>query len=239
MDLLKKVIISIPFFSDEQFKADVQKLIDLGYGINYIEVRFDYWKGDLLDLQIQNVAQYLRSNHMNMIFTYKQQNQEKEEYISIIQRLITHKPDYIDLDVDIIASILSELAESAIQNDVAIVYSYHNGGKTPSLVTISDLCEFFIQMLPKFSSNANHMLKMVFMATERGNITDVMDFCKRYGGQGFKLISFCMGELGKLSRIQSIFNGCAYTYAYIGNPTAPGQFHISEMYNYLHDKPIS
>ena len=163
MDLLKKVIISIPFISEDQLKTDVQNLIDLGYGVDHIEIRFDYWKDELLDDLIEEVVRFLHSKNMKMIFTYKLQQEQDNEYISILHRLISHKPDYIDLDLNILASTLTELAENAIQNEVAIVYSYHNWEKTPSLETISDLCEFLIQMLPQFSSNTRHILKMVFI----------------------------------------------------------------------------
>ena len=239
MDLLKKIIISIPFYSEEQFKRDVQTLIDQGYGVNLIEVRFDYWEGDLSDELIKEIIQYLRSNQMKMIFTYKVQREYTQDHISVLQRLIYHKPEYVDLDVNIIASVLTELGQYAIQNDVSLVYSYHNTEYTPSLDTISDLCEFFIQMLPNFSSNAKHILKMVFMATKQEDLLVINEFCKRYADQGFNLISFCMGELGKPSRIQSIINGCPFTYAHIGNPTAPGQFHITEIDKYSLNNPLS
>jgi 3-dehydroquinate dehydratase-1 len=235
MNWSKKIIISIPFSSEEQFKSDVQNLIDLRMGIDHVEVRFDYWKEKLEDNQINEVAHYLRSNQMKMIFTYKLQKEQDNEYITILHRLISYKPDYIDLDTNIIASRLTELADYAIQNGVAIVYSYHNLEETPSIHFISDLCEFFIQMLPKFTSNADNILKMVFLANHPQDESTVINFCKQYANQGFNLVCFCLGEAGKKSRIQSLENGSAFTYVYIGKPTAPGQIHISEMKQYLLD----
>jgi len=230
MNLFEKIIISIPFVSEAQFKADIQRLRDLFPKIEYVEVRFDYYNGDLSDSIIEDVVRTLRSNRLKMIFTSKMLHEIDDLYISSLNRLISHKPDYIDLDLNIIASTLTELAEYAIQNNVAIVYSYHNEEKTPSLGTISDLCEFFIQMLPKFTSNRDNILKMVFMAVDPDDVAIVIEFGKCFGDQGINLISFCMGELGKTSRIQSIINGCSFTYAHIGNPTAPGQLHVTEIH---------
>lgn len=239
MDLMKKIIISVPFISADQFKSDVQKLIDLDCETNFIEVRFDYWEGELSDDLIHNVIHYLHSKQFKMIFTYTLQGEQTPSYISLLQRLISHKPDYIDLDTNIMASTLTVLAELAMKNDVAILYSYHNRKNTPPLVIISELCEFLIQLLPIFFSNSKHILKMVFMARSPKDAETILKFCTKYGDQGFNLISFCMGELGANTRIQSIINGCTYTYAYIGKPTALGQLHITEMKKYLLDNPLS
>jgi 3-dehydroquinate dehydratase type I len=229
MDIYKKIIVSIPFITKSQLKTEMHNLCVSFPKIRYVEIRFDYHKGDFSDNLIEQVAQILRSYRLKFIFTHKMRQELDENYVSSLKRLISHKPDYIDLDIDIVASTLTRLAENAIKNKVAIVYSYHNKEETPSLDTISEMCEFFIQMLPKFTSNTDHILKMVFMATKSDDVDTILEFAKKYGSQGINLISFCMGELGKPSRIKSIENGCAFIYAHIGIPTAPGQLHVSEI----------
>lgn len=237
MNLLENVIVSIPFYSEDQFDSDIQKLVEIDYGISLIEIRFDFYQNPIQNNLIEWITEYLRSLHFKMIFTY--QTDDPNTCIPLLRALISHKPDYIDLDVNIFASTLTELAEQATQNDVAIVFSYHNWEETPSLNIISDLCEFFIQMLPRFTSNTNHILKMVFMASNDRDESTIIEFCKMYSARGFRLISFCMGERGKNSRIQSIVDGCTFTYAYIGKPTAPGQLHVSEIAQYKQGNPRS
>ena len=84
-------------------------------------------------------------------------------------------------------------------------------------------------MLPKFISRKGHILNMVFTAQNNNDIETILKFCDENGDQGFPLISFCMGEIGKPTRKQSITRGAAYTYAYIRKPTAHGQVHISDI----------
>ena len=43
------------------------------------------------------------------------------------------------------------------------------------------------------------------------------------------LISFCMGEIGKHSRILCLYLGSPFTYVSLGKPIAPGQFSLDEV----------
>ncbi len=131
MDTSKKIIVSIPFFSEKQFKLDLQELITLNTGISLIEVRFDYWEAELSNELIQIVVQYLRSYQMKMIFTYKVQREYTQDHTSILHRLISHKPDYIDLDTNIIASKLTELAQNANENNVSYYIFISQFGNHP------------------------------------------------------------------------------------------------------------
>jgi 3-dehydroquinate dehydratase-1 len=240
MDLLRKIIVSIPFRSKKQFENDMQSLIALDYPIQMIEVRWDYFS-EFITVDIASwVIALIHSFEKKVIFTYENKKKSSEKgHILIIKNLIANKPDYIDLDVNFIASLLTDLVELAISNDISIIYSYHNWEETPPIQIINDMFEFFIQMLPKISYRTNNILKMIFTAKDSRDVKTVLQFGRQNCAQGIPLITFCMGELGKASRIESILIGCAYTYAYIGEPTAPGQLHISEIHKHLHDNPIS
>ena len=229
MEFMKQIIPSIPFSSKVQIQADVQELLNYGYPIHLVEIRLDYYNANLSRDLLLWVKNLIQSNEMKILFTYKNKNLSHDAYYSLIQQLIKTKPDYIDLDVDIIASTLTNLAELALKNNVLIVYSYHNTKDTPSLPIISDMYEFFIQMLPKFISRKGNILKMIFTANKMTDNDTVLQFCARCGNLGIPLVSFCMGDLGKRSRIQCIRNGAAYTFVYIKKPTARGQIHINEI----------
>ncbi len=237
MELLKKVITSIPFISEKQFEDNLEELTSEYHRITSVEVRFDYYSGAITDNLIDRIKNLIESHNLQMVFTYFYDDLE-ENYFSIVQRLIKHKPHYIDLDSNIKQSVLAILAEIATQEQVPIIYSYHDWDSTPQIDTISDLCEYFIQLLPKFSWNEKNILKMVFMVKNKEDNTTLHHFYSKYA-QGVNLICFGMGELGKLTRIQSIRNGCVFTYGHISKPTAPGQLHISEIQNYVNKPPIS
>ncbi|MBN2156556.1 MAG: type I 3-dehydroquinate dehydratase [Candidatus Lokiarchaeota archaeon] len=236
MDLshfMKKVIISIPFYSKAQFYEELFNLRKLDLGISCIEIRFDFLREKLTRNLIADAKTNLRDNDFKMIFAYHSSMGDNPLLFQKLRSLIRCQPDYIDLNANIPLIPLTELADLAVKNHVSIIYSYHNWEETPSLDVISELCEYFLQLLPHFASDPQNILKMVFMAKTSDDQNTVLNFCKKYHDKGFKLISFCMGEDGKMSRIQSIKNGCNYTYAYIGEPTAPGQIHLSDIQKFL------
>jgi len=235
-----KVIISVPYHSEKQIIAETNQILQSWKEIKIIEIRFDYWIGDLVDDAVARIARYLRKSHLKSIFTYQSQPHDDEStLVPLYQRLIQYNPDYIDFDTNLQASVLDGLASLATQKRTNIIYSYHNWKETPPRESISSLYELFIQRLPYLSSNERNVLKLVFMATKTTDVNKILDFCRQYSHHGIKLISFCMGELGKVSRILSILNGCAFTYAHIGEATAPGQIHISEISIYLRNNPLS
>ncbi len=228
MELVNKIILSIPFYSKSQFQTDFQE-IDLNFPFKLIEIRWDYFHSKISGDLAKWVIKYVHSFNMKAIFTYRGSNTNFNEHHLLLNELISFKPDYIDLDVDIIASQLTELVDFSIKNDVMIVYSYHNDNETPPLPILSDMFEFFIQMLPGLTSREGNILKMVCTAKNTEDNETIIQFCDQFSNLGIDLISFCMGEMGKSTRIKSIQHGAVYTYAYIREPTAAGQIHFSDI----------
>ena len=100
-----------------------------------------------------------------------------------------------------------------------ILVSWHNFKQTP---TISVLKKKLLEM-KKFSNN----IKIVTMAK---SINDGSRILSLYNNsKNVKLITFSMGNFGKMSRLLCLFLGSPYTYVSLGKPIAPGQFSLDEV----------
>jgi len=69
---------------------------------------------------------------------------------------------------------------------------------------------------------------MVFFARKMKDNQSLFTLCKEITQKGINISTFCMGVRGMLSRVFCVNHGSAYTYASIGEKTAPGQVSISE-----------
>ena len=77
--------------------------------------------------------------------------------------------------------------------------------------------------MSKFSSN----VKIVSTAKSTEDSIRMLELYSKKGKNN--LISFAMGDPGKISRILCLDLGSPYTYASLGKAIAPGQFSVDEV----------
>ena len=77
--------------------------------------------------------------------------------------------------------------------------------------------------MSRFSS----YLKVVTTAKKIDDSTRMLELYAKKGEN--TLISFAMGDLGRISRILCLYLGSPYTYVSLGKAVAPGQFSIGEI----------
>ena len=75
------------------------------------------------------------------------------------------------------------------------------------------------------------MVKMVTFAHSREDNLNVLGLIPYATERGQKIIAFCMGERGKMSRVMAPWMGAAWTYASLSTDrvSAPGQITVREM----------
>jgi 3-dehydroquinate dehydratase-1 len=100
-----------------------------------------------------------------------------------------------------------------------LLVSWHDFKKTPKSSELKNK----IKQMSKFSSN----VKIVSTAKSTYDSTRMLELYNSKGKNN--LISFAMGDLGKISRILCLYLGSPYTYASLGKAVAPGQFSIDEV----------
>jgi len=208
---------------------------------NLIELRYDY----IDDVQqiTQDFVNELLANvqpKIPVIFTFRahkeggQMKVDEKMRFEILKTLILSQPNYLDIEMNTEKRILGELINLANQNDVNLIFSYHNFDKTPSYEIVSDQIKNFLGRLREEYGLDSQIiekiiLKMIFTAQTFEDNLVPLKLCRVITKKKMKIISFCMGNLGILSRILSVLNGSFLTYGSIVGETAPGQINIKSI----------
>lgn len=154
----------------------------------------------------------------------------EEQRIDLLRQAINAGADYIDIE----ASTRKDLLQSVLsaKGKTRVILSYHDFTRTPQrLESIYEtMCE-----IPA------DVVKIITYAMDINDNLAVFDLLKRAGKDGKKLISFCMGEKGEISRILSPLLGGFLTFGSLetGKESAPGQILASVLKNvYRVHRPI-
>ncbi|MFC1768135.1 shikimate dehydrogenase [Nanoarchaeota archaeon] len=126
---------------------------------------------------------------------------------------VKYGADYIDVEY-------SSFRIPPVNGKTKIILSYHN------LSNCNDLERMFDEMKDKAD-----IIKIVGNANSLSDNLTTFKILKRAQEEKIKLISFCMGEYGEISRILCLKEGSFLTYAKEGDASAPGQIDLSIMRN--------
>ena len=105
-----------------------------------------------------------------------------------------------------------------------VISSYHNYDSTPSPSEIVD----------RLSKMKGDIIKGAFAINSFADLKNIFDASKRIEK---KHVLLGMGELGTVTRIRQDILKNQFTFAYVGEPTAPGQLSLEEM-SYLGEDPM-
>lgn len=126
------------------------------------------------------------------------------------------RPYLVDVEYDTIRR-SRKLALDLEGAEKLISWHYFEG--TPPLGVLSRKVELMARYSP--------YVKLVTTAKRAG---DAARLAALYGmAGGTKLIAFCMGDLGRISRLISLYLGAPYTYVSLGRSIAPGQYSLDEI----------
>jgi 3-dehydroquinate dehydratase type I len=186
-----------------------------------IELRADY-------LKRVNLAPLLENRQKPLIVTNRRKEEggqykgEERKRLSVLKEAIDLGADYIDVELATERSLLQRLVRN--KGGTQIILSFHDFQRTPSLKELQRLCGQMIQL------GADVVKIVPFARTWEDNLSilSLISFAKE---RGQKIVAFCMGEKGKLSRVFSPFLGAAWTYASLNRSraSAPGQLTVGEM----------
>ncbi len=145
----------------------------------------------------------------------------EEERISVLQKAVEYGADWIDLEDDVHDDHL-EWFQTA---DVRILISHHDFGKTPERVTLQRL----VENMAKKGANAVKIATLAQCPEDNLKILDLITFGKKK--LAVDVIAFCMGPLGRWSRLACVLLGSPWTYAQLTGQTsaAPGQLTVEEL----------
>ena len=186
-----------------------------------IELRADYLKRVKLSLLLENRRKPFIVTNRRKEEGGKYKGEERKR-LTVLQEAIDLGADYIDVELASERSSLQGLIRN--KKGTQVILSFHDFRRTPSLKELQSL---FGQMV---RSGADVIKIVSFARSWEDNLTilSLIPFAK---ARRRKIVAFCMGEKGKVSRLFSPFLGAAWTYASLSRvkASAPGQLTVREM----------
>ena len=212
--------ICIPIVEKTTEKA-LRSIKQVNRWADIIELRVDYLRGVKLPL-------FLENRKKPFIVTNRRKDEggqykgEERKRLGVLQEALDLGADYIDVEFSVERSFLQRLLRD--RRGAQVILSFHDFRGTPS---IKELQRLFGQMIQLGAD----VIKIVSFARSWEDNLSVLSLIPLAKERRQKIVAFCMGEKGKISRIFSPFFGAAWTYASIDRArvSASGQMTVREL----------
>jgi len=187
---------------------------------DYAEVRFDFLKIE----QIPEAIEIIKKDLSKIVCTLRPKTEggkfsgNEKERIAILKLIAEYNPFLLDVEFNTLKR-NSALRRYLKSTKTKLLVSWHDFKKTPSSAELKKK----MNQMSKFSSN----VKIVTTAKSSVDSSRMLELYSKKGKNN--LISFAMGDFGKISRILCLYLGSPYTYVSLGKPVAPGQFSVDEV----------
>lgn len=190
-------------------------------GADYVEIRFDFLKPELLQSAI-DASKNIKSK---AVFTLRSKDQagkfagSEQQRLQWLQKLAEQKPMLLDVELDTLQQ-NDELADFLERQKTPVLVSWHDFQETPPNDKIADI-------LSEMRVYSNY----VKVVTTAKSVNDSLRLLELYDtATGLHPIFFAMGEAGVISRVMCTVIGSApFTYASLENAVAPGQLTVKQM----------
>jgi len=150
----------------------------------------------------------------------------ERERVAILKKAVALGCEYVDLEIRTDEKLLVELKEKIadFQRKTQLILSYHNMEGIPNL-------EDLVKKLEEGQKAGADIVKIVPYAQKIEDNLHVLSLIPYAQKKGLKIIAFCMGEKGMISRIIAPLMGSYLTYASLdkGEESAPGQMTVEEI----------
>ena len=188
---------------------------------DYAELRLDFLKPSQIPFCLTLVRRHLKRCVCTLRPTTeggKFSGNEKER-ISILKLISEFEPYLLDVEYNTLKK-NKDLVRYLKNTKTRVLVSWHDFTKTPNEHALRSM----FKKMSKFSNN----IKIVTTATTISDMIRILSLYKNHV-RNVNLISFAMGDYGRMSRILCTKLGSPYTYVSLGKPVAPGQFSLKEM----------
>ncbi len=187
---------------------------------DYAEVRFDFLKSE----QVPEAIEMIKKDLKKIVCTLRPKIEggkfsgKEKERVAILKLIAEYNPFLLDVEFNTLKrnSSFRRYLKSTKTN---LLVSWHDFKKTPSSIELKKK----MNQMSKFSSN----VKIVCTAKSIDDSNRMLELYSKKGKNS--LISFAMGDFGRISRILCLYLGSPYTYVSLGKAIAPGQFSVDEV----------
>jgi 3-dehydroquinate dehydratase type I len=144
----------------------------------------------------------------------------RQEQLRLLIRAATSGSSYVDWEFRPGEPLPDELSVMRER----VILSYHDFKETPADRELESL---FDQM----AASDTGVIKVVTLAQRREDNISLLNLIGRGGDRGTEVVAFCLGSLGRISRLACLLMGGAFTYAALesGAEAAPGQLTLRKM----------
>lgn len=144
----------------------------------------------------------------------------RQEQLRLLIRAATSGSSYVDWEFRPSEQLPDELSVMRER----VILSYHDFEQTPAE---RELESFFDQM----ASSSTGVVKVVTLAQRMEDNISSLNLIGRGRNRGIEVVAFCLGPLGRISRLACLLMGGAFTYAALesGAEAAPGQLTLAKM----------
>jgi 3-dehydroquinate dehydratase / shikimate dehydrogenase len=180
-----------------------------------IELRVDYLRNAGLGLLFQNRKKLFIVTHRKKEEGGRYRGDERKR-LGVLQEAIDFGADYVDVELATERSLLQGLIRN--RRSTRVILSFHDFRKTPPQKELQKLLDQMIRL-------EADVVKIVPFARSWEDNLNILSLIPFANERKQKIVAFCMGEKGKISRIFSPFLGAAWTYASLNRSriSAPGQ----------------
>ncbi len=152
----------------------------------------------------------------------------EKDRVGLLTQAANLGADYLDVEAGTGKQGIGRLTAEIGGKGTRMIVSHHDFQRTPSwngLVRRLDACRAY----------GAHAVKIVTLARSMEDNIRLLRIIPRSLAQGQPIIAFCMGPLGRVSRILAPLLGSLLTYVSLrkGAEAAPGQFTVAEMRKFM------
>ena len=146
----------------------------------------------------------------------------EEERIDLLLQAIELDCALVDLELKTAPELRENMLAALQQKQTGLIISWHDFTGTPASGDLSDILRQQVE-------SGAHIGKIVTTANDYKDVLRVLNLQAIAEKHNFPLIAFCMGPIGRISRLASIKLRGFMTYAApdSGAETAPGQMQVS------------
>jgi 3-dehydroquinate dehydratase type I len=210
----------IPIIAKDTEEA-IRKMAEAGRLADVLEIRLDLM--DSFD-----VKAIVSAAGKPVLITYRSVNEGgkgdagPEKSAGYLISAIEAGADFVDLELTTPPEIRGRILRRA--GKTKIVVSTHITSGTPSGDELEKIYTSSI-------AAGGDIIKIVTMAGKWEDNLGILELVSRAKKDGIRIISFCMGPLGRMSRVFSLFLGACMTFASLepGQESANGQISIDKM----------
>ncbi|WP_035273670.1 type I 3-dehydroquinate dehydratase [Desulfogranum japonicum] len=157
--------------------------------------------------------------------TYRGSEQDR---LALLEQAIDVEAAYIDIELETEAVLRSKILNKARAGKTKSIVSHHNFSGTPGQNEL-------VNILRRMQNSGADIGKIITTANNSTDVSRVLSLIHNAQELDFPLITFCMGEAGRISRFATIYMGGFMTYLALdeAQSTAPGQFSLKHFHSLL------